>query len=142
MPGADFSADTRVRDFLAPGQDELEITVEGSSSGSAVIFHVLETNYHRVNYFKENWAAIEKIMRENTESIDKINRAQILDDVLNLAKADLLDYGTALSMTEYLGKEDEFIPWSAASTALSYVSLMLEGDRSKGQQLQVELFFY
>ena len=46
----------------------------------------------------------------------RINRAQLLDDALNLGRADLLDYPTALKVTEYLTLETDFIPWSAAIT--------------------------
>ena len=51
----------------------------------------------------------------------KINRAQLIDDALNLAKAGYLGYETALGMTEYLDAEDEFVPWSSAKTAFSYI---------------------
>ena len=47
-------------------------------------------------------------------SIHVSNRAQILDDALNLARAKLLDYETALSLTGYLSKEEEYVPWTAA----------------------------
>ena len=55
----------------------------------------------------------------------KINRAQLIDDALNLAKAGYLGYGTALGMTEYLDAESEFVPWSSAKTAFSYIQLMM-----------------
>ena len=37
-----------------------------------------------------------------------------MDDALNLAKSDLLDYETALSVTGYLSNEVEYIPWASA----------------------------
>lgn len=55
---------------------------------------------------------------------------QILDDALHLAQNGLLPYDTALSQTLYLSAEDNFIPWSAALSAFSYVKLMLR--RSAG----------
>jgi hypothetical protein len=53
--------------------------------------------------------------------IIEINRAQIMDDALALARATLLDYNTALSTTEYLDAETHFTPWNAAMSALSYI---------------------
>ena len=38
----------------------------------------------------------------------------------------MLDYQTALSLTAYLSKETEYIPWSAALSGLSYVNKMLK----------------
>ena len=43
-----------------------------------------------------------------------VNRAQVIDDALNLAKSEIIDYETALSMTEYLHKEHDYVPWKAA----------------------------
>ena len=60
----------------------------------------------------------------------RINRAQILDDALSLARADLLDYPTALMTTEYLTAETDLIPWSAALTGFSYLEDMMK--RSPG----------
>ena len=42
-----------------------------------------------------------------------------MDDALNLAKSGLLDYDTALSVTGYLSKELEYIPWKASLTGQS-----------------------
>ena len=46
-----------------------------------------QTGYYRVNYDKENWAALSKQLDDDHEAIDSTNRAQILDDSLNLARA-------------------------------------------------------
>ena len=41
---------------------------------------------------------------------------QILNDAFELARAGLLEYPTALATTEYLGQEEDYIPWEAALT--------------------------
>ena len=41
---------------------------------------------------------------------------QILNDAFELARAGLLEYPTALATTEYLGREEDYIPWEAALT--------------------------
>lgn len=61
----------------------------------------------------------------NHTAISVINRAQIMSDALNLARAGLLDYETALGLTEYLKKEEEYLPWTSTFTALSYVDSMM-----------------
>ena len=70
----------------------------------------------RVNYDKKNWELIRQQLIKDHTAIHVINRAQILNDALNLAKSDHLDYETALGLTEYLSNEMEYIPWSAALT--------------------------
>jgi len=62
-----------------------------------------------------------------------INRAQILDDALNLAKSGHLDYKTALSLTGYLNKETEYIPWTAALNGISYIDKMLKRTAAYGE---------
>jgi hypothetical protein len=63
--------------------------------------------------------------RDHFPQIGIINRAQLLDDSLNLARAGLLDYATALNVTRYLANELEYLPWKAALNALGYIESML-----------------
>ena len=72
-----------------------------------------------------------QLMKDHT-SIHVINRAQIIDDALNLAKSGLLDYETALSVTGYLSKEVEYIPWASALNGLKYLNKMLKTSEAYG----------
>jgi aminopeptidase N len=78
-----------------------------------------------VNYDPKNWQKILDTLLNNHKSIHRVNRAQILDDSLFLARAGLLDYPIALGTTEYLTKEFEYIPWVAAIKAMNYIGSML-----------------
>ena len=61
-----------------------------------------------------------------------INRAQIIDDVLNIARAGLLKYEIALEVTLYLKNEREYLPWAAALSGIEYIDEMLKGTTSYG----------
>ena len=52
-----------------------------------MIFNVQETGYYRVNYQDDNWRLLRNALVTNHQVIQGINRAQILDDSLNLARA-------------------------------------------------------
>ena len=52
-----------------------------------VIFNVQQTGYYRVNYDDRNWEAIIDQLLQNHLAIPTINRAQIIDDSLSLARA-------------------------------------------------------
>ena len=67
-----------------------------------------------MNYDKDNWDLIAATLVKDHISIHMVNRAQVIDDALNLAKSGIIDYETALSMTEYLHKEQDYVPWKAA----------------------------
>ena len=83
-----------------------------------VIFNIKETGYYRVNYDEKNWKLIIKQLNEDHMKIDVINRAQIIDDAINLARSGLLSYEIALGVTSYLSKEVEYIPWAAALSGM------------------------
>jgi len=97
-----------------------------------VIFNIQQTGYYRVNYDKQNWNMLAKQLMKDHTSIHVINRAQIIDDALNLAKSGLLDYETALSVTGYLSKEVEYIPWASALNGLKYLNKMLKTSEAYG----------
>ncbi|XP_031788192.1 aminopeptidase Ey isoform X1 [Nasonia vitripennis] len=97
-----------------------------ASSQEWLLFNILETGYYRVNYDRANWQLIIKqLSGENYDAIATINRAQLIDDALNLARAGRLDYSTALDVTSYLAHETEYLPWKAALTAMSFLDNML-----------------
>ena len=74
-------------------------------------------------------------------SIHIINRAQIVDDALNLARASLLDYNMALDLVSYLSLETGHMPWKAGRSNLRYVEKMLERTGSYGAFKVILLFW-
>lgn len=58
-----------------------------------------------------------------------MNRAQLLDDALNLARAGKLDYSVALQVTVYLHHDEDYIPWTAALNAFSFLDRRLTNDQ-------------
>lgn len=61
----------------------------------------------------------------NSSSIHTVNRAQLLDDAYNLARATLLDYKLAFNLTVYLKEDNEYLPWEAFLDAFMYIGNML-----------------
>lgn len=59
------------------------------------------------------------------QEIHPINRAQIVDDAMNLALTGRLDYKTALNVISYLSHERSYIPWKSGLVALGYIDTML-----------------
>jgi len=104
----------------------LNIVLEGISPEEAVIVNVQQTGFYRVNYDDQNWNLISEKLLDDHKQIHRINRAQILDDALDLARGGLLDYSTALKMTEYLKYETDYIPWKSAITAFVYLENMMK----------------
>ncbi|KAK3599710.1 hypothetical protein CHS0354_037183 [Potamilus streckersoni] len=97
-----------------------------TASPQWIIGNVMQYGYYRVNYELNNWNALIKQLNTSHTDIHTINRAQIINDGWNLAKSGEVDMLIALRMLEYLNKEDEYIPWSAAVSELNFVNTMLK----------------
>ncbi|CAG0903835.1 unnamed protein product [Darwinula stevensoni] len=120
---AEFDS-TNATVWLYPNASSVEFTLDQDDEW--YIINAQQTGYYRVNYDEKNWEALNKTLSESHEVIHVINRAQILDDALNLARAGLLNYTIALSLTQYLGQEKSYIPWATTADNLSYLRRMLE----------------
>nr|XP_022919428.1 uncharacterized protein LOC111428220 [Onthophagus taurus] len=87
-----------------------------------VLVNINENGYYRVNYDDILWDQLEiGLKKENFDGIKVINRAQVVDDVFNLARAGIVSYERALDVTSYLSEETEYFPWYSALSAFSYL---------------------
>jgi len=129
-PGSSFD-NTYSEHWMKEGEEKKDMTGMPAKD-TPVIFNVQQTGYYRVNYDKKNWDLLASQLNKDHTSIHVINRAQIIDDALNLAKSGLLDYDTALSVTGYLSKEEEYIPWASALSGLKYLNKMLKTSEAYG----------
>ncbi|KAL3205138.1 hypothetical protein MRX96_040893 [Rhipicephalus microplus] len=66
----------------------------------------------------------------NHTYIHPLNRAQIQNDLFDLAKAGLVNYTVALEATKYLLKEQDYIPWKAAFEKMKDVGVRLQTTES------------
>ncbi|XP_053945161.1 aminopeptidase N [Anastrepha ludens] len=102
------------------------------STADWFIFNIQETGYYRVNYDIDNWKAITAHLMDpkKYQEIGPTNRAQLIDDVMNLARSAYLSYETALNMTLYLKHELDHVPWKAAAGAFNFIDSMFvnQGD--------------
>ncbi|XP_017892658.2 putative aminopeptidase-2 [Ceratina calcarata] len=92
------------------------------------IVNVQQSGYYRVNYDKQSWSRlIDALNKHNHSSIHVTNRAQIIDDLLNLARADLVSYDIALKGSLYLKNEMEYLPWKAFFNGINFIIQRLQG---------------
>ncbi|XP_014827880.1 PREDICTED: aminopeptidase N-like [Poecilia mexicana] len=103
-----------------------DLNVDMRTGPSWVLANINVTGYYRVNYDLGNWERIFSQLSANHQVIPLINRAQLVDDSFNLARAQLLSTTLALRTTSYLSKETEYMPWQSALNNLNYFYLMLD----------------
>uniref|UniRef100_A0A8D3DZ95 Aminopeptidase n=1 Tax=Scophthalmus maximus TaxID=52904 RepID=A0A8D3DZ95_SCOMX len=99
---------------------------EMRTGGSWVLANVNVTGFYRVNYDLGNWERLLAQLQSEHQVIPVINRAQLVDDAFNLARARLVSTTLALRTTSYLLVETEYIPWQSALDNLHYYYLMLD----------------
>ncbi|KTG43229.1 hypothetical protein cypCar_00036332 [Cyprinus carpio] len=90
------------------------------SKNEWVLANLHVSGYFRVNYDLGNWERLLSQLESNHQVIPVVNRAQILDDAFNLARASIINITLALRTTKYLLHEREYIPWEAALRNLNY----------------------
>uniref|UniRef100_A0A8C2K9D5 Aminopeptidase n=1 Tax=Cyprinus carpio TaxID=7962 RepID=A0A8C2K9D5_CYPCA len=90
------------------------------SKNEWVLANLHVSGYFRVNYDLGNWERLLSQLESNHQVIPVVNRAQILDDAFNLARASIINITLALRTTKYLLREREYIPWEAALRNLNY----------------------
>lgn len=84
-----------------------------------------QKGYYRVNYEPEMWQSISNALKLDPTVFSVLDRAHLLNDVFSLAQAEEVPYETALQMTEYLSKENSFVPWDAVATKLKNIRNLL-----------------
>jgi len=65
---------------------------------------------------------------DSLNNIHVINRAQLMNDALALARAKYVSYPIALDTTNYLNFETEYLPWATAFSSLSYINDRLNSE--------------
>lgn len=81
-----------------------------------IIVNIQESSYYRVNYDDNLWnLLIEQLKSDDYEKIHLLNRAQLVDDSLNLARAGKISYDVPFGILEYLQEEADYIPWASVS---------------------------
>jgi aminopeptidase N len=137
-------------DFWIPGTRSM--TIQGSSSPKKfnstdwIIANIQQTSFYRVNYDEGLWKLIIEQLENDFEAIHVLNRAQLIDDSFNLARAELLDFRIFFQVFSFLEKETDFIPWASFNRAYTLLNRWLSGSEvderfRMSMQKKVKLLF-
>lgn len=102
-------------------KEDFELEIENTTLNYYVV-NVQQVGYYRVNYDTKNWDAIGKALKTSDHGgIHLLNRAQIIDDLFNLARADYLSYELAFDIIDYVKQEKEYLPWLSTFNGLTFL---------------------
>lgn len=122
----DFT-NTAPTSWIPQGQPSAYVTTDAENS-DWIVFNKQQTGYYRVNYDNKGWALIiHELVKGNHSLIHHTNRAQLIDDAFNLARANQLDYQIVLDLLRYLSKERDYLPWAAANVGINYLNTLIAG---------------
>ncbi|KAF2892510.1 hypothetical protein ILUMI_13662 [Ignelater luminosus] len=117
------SSDTTADFWLINSTDTIQYSL---SKNSWLLVNKQQTGYYRVNYDRVNWMNLIGFLNDqNINDIPVLNRAQLIDDTFNLARAGQLHYYTPLFLSKYLVKETEYAPTQAFLNAIEFLNLVL-----------------
>lgn len=84
--------------------------------------------FYRVNYNYDGWQRIFNVLNSDKfNEIHVLNRAGIVDDLLNLGRTGLQDYETVFNGITYLKREMNYLPFKAAFNGLDYLNIRFTG---------------
>lgn len=90
-------------------QESVQIKVDPEVSW--VKLNINQKGYYRVNYEPAMWDQLADLCAEQV--LHPPDRANLYNDALALADAELLDYPVALNLTRSLAFETDYVPWTA-----------------------------
>lgn len=82
--------------------------------------NIKRAGYYRVNYDHKSWL----ILIRNYNELPQVILAQLIDDALNLARAEILSYDIPLTFLLKLRAKD-ILPWASATPDIEYLNNML-----------------
>ncbi|XP_030213006.1 glutamyl aminopeptidase [Gadus morhua] len=101
------------------------LVISNSPSGELIKVNNNYVGFYRVNHDKDMWMEISLQFKTNHLVFDAADRTGYVDDVFALARAGLVDYGTAFNLTKYLRSEEDYIVWDRLASSIAYVRDML-----------------
>lgn len=93
-----------------------------------VIGNLQHSGWYRVHYDAENWNRLITQLSTDSDRIVPVHRAQILDDLFNLGRAEIVDQTRFLDATVYLADEDDALPFVPAFNGLNFMTTFIEDD--------------
>lgn len=105
-------------DWFRGDKTSHEIALNAASSW--YILNKQQSSFYRVNYDDNNWHQLAAVLNDEKtfKNIHLLNRAQLLDDSLDLALNGRINVTIPFEILSYLRHEVDYIPWAAAENGL------------------------
>lgn len=127
-------SNTNSRSMYFPNSSEYVIFSLPAES-DFIVLNVQSFGYYRVDYDDASWMKIsQQLKSENFGGIHVLNRAQIVDDLFQLARAGYHSYEFIFDILfEYIKNERAYVPWTSFLNGLSYLQQRIPDETYKNQ---------
>jgi aminopeptidase N len=126
--------------------DEISVPIENVNRADLdsvwIIGNVEFSGFYRVNYDLTSWKLLINQLQTDPERIGIVNRAQLIDDSFNLAKAEYIDNSIYLELLSYLVNETESLPFKAARDGLHFMEEMFSFDYVAYNSFKVSMLVF
>ncbi|XP_028036107.1 membrane alanyl aminopeptidase-like [Bombyx mandarina] len=102
------------------------VNIQGNAGQHWVMLNIAQSGLYRVNYDDSTWQRIAAFLRTNREAVHKLNRAQIVNDVLFFIRAGKITTSRAFDVLSFLENERDYYVWAGAITQLEWIRRRLE----------------
>lgn len=115
--------------------NQVEQTVElpYNLTGEWVKLNLGSAGYYMVNYEENDWKKFANELASSTPVLSNLDRTNLIFDAFQLSSKSKVSFDILFSLFDSLKYETDYLPWSAASTAIS--SLINKMSGSDGQAL-------
>ena len=90
-----------------------------------IIGNLKHAGFYRVNYDNKSWDLLIKQLNDDHDLIDRVSRAQLIDDSFNLGRAEIIDQTVFLKLNQYLVKESSPLAFIPAFNGLNIISSLI-----------------
>lgn len=118
------------------------MSINLTSESSWYLANIKQIGFFRVNYDEKNWQLLIEQLKNDHLKIDVVSRAQLLNDLFNLGRAELKKQTDFLEVISYLKKETEPMPFIVLFSNLNYMADMLSSDYSTFESFKVKNLFF
>ncbi|XP_075971879.1 membrane alanyl aminopeptidase-like [Anticarsia gemmatalis] len=97
-------------------------TIQSVAGDNWVLFNLAQSGLYRVNYDESNWQRLGAYLKSsNREQIHKLNRAQIVNDLLFFIRSNDVNHTIAFDVLDFLRNETDYYVWNGALTQLDWI---------------------
>nr|QBI71859.1 aminopeptidase N4b [Plutella xylostella] len=97
------------------------MTLPKPAGNEWVLFNTARSGLYRVNYDDFSWELIAEGLRTSRETIHKLSRAQIVNDVLFFIRSGDISIARAFDVLSFLKDETDYYVWNAAMGQLDWL---------------------